>query len=354
MTRRRAFTLIELLVVIAIIAVLIGLLLPAVQKVREAALRTRCSNNMKQIGLALHNYHDTNGYFPLGVQSGQAPLYRPPNFYHCYWSWMAEMLAYIEGGNEFRVADNWAHNNNAWPWGNVLIGPGPANTPNPVLGKYMSIYSCPMDPRKPIDNNLPVTGVNGDIAFTMYLGVHGTHGGWNQPPYGGGGALGYTPTRNGILNSCGDPVKPLLKVKILDITDGSSNTLMVGERPPSIDLNYGWWFAGAGYDGSSIRGTAGTMDVLLGSRDREATFNITDYNGNPVTCAQTFVGLKQGDIINPCHQAHFWSFHSGGANFLLGDGSVRFLSYSIDPGSGDTDLFVALCTRNGGEVGILP
>jgi prepilin-type N-terminal cleavage/methylation domain-containing protein/prepilin-type processing-associated H-X9-DG protein len=355
--RRSAFTLIELLVVIAIIAVLIGLLLPAVQKVREAAARTRCSNSLHQIGLALHNYENVNGNFPYGVdpangtKSGGRTIYRPPNYYHCYWSWLAEILPFIEQDAAYKLGDNYAHSptGDAWPWGGLGSG-----NPNPLLSEFMTIYSCPSDPRKLVDNNPPVTGLDVDIAFTGYLGVLGTHGGWNQPPYGGGDALGYIPTRDGILNSSGDPAKPLLKVRILDITDGTSNTMMVGERPPSKDLNYGWWFAGAGYDGSSSRGTGGTMDVLLGSRDREASFNILDYDGTSVSCPQTNVGLKPGDINNPCHQTHFWSFHTGGANFLRGDGSVIFLNYSIDPGSGDHDLFVALCTRNGGEAVTMP
>jgi hypothetical protein len=195
------------------------------------------------------------------------------------------------------------------------------------------------------------------IAFTMYLGVSGTHGGWNQPPYGGGDCLGYIPTRDGILNSPGDPAKPLLKVTIDGIKDGTSNTLMVGERPPSVDLNFGWWFAGAGYDGSSSRGTAGTGDVLLGSRDSEMACSgtITDGQGNAVTsCSQANVGFKPGTINNPCDQTHFWSFHSGGANFLNGDGSVRFLNYSVDPNASMTSVFVYLCTRDGGEVVTLP
>jgi prepilin-type N-terminal cleavage/methylation domain-containing protein/prepilin-type processing-associated H-X9-DG protein len=353
-SRRPAFTLIELLVVIAIVAVLIGLLLSAVQRVREAAARVRCANNLKQIGQALHIFHDYYNQFPYGLDPAAGPKYRPPYYYHCWWSWLAEILPYIEQGAVYRRGDDWARNHNAWPWGNILLGPGPANTPSPLISERIPNYSCPSDPRELIYNNPAMTGLNVDFTFTGYLGIHGTHGGWNQPPYSGGDVLGYIPTRNGVLNSPGDPAKPLVRVTITDIVDGASNTLMVGERPPSKDLLWGWWFVGAGYDGSSSRGTGGTMDILLGSRDREATFSISDDSGNPVSCPQTLVGLKPGDINNPCHQSHFWSFHTGGANFLRGDGSVVFLNYSIDPGSGDSDLFVGLCTRNGGEAVTMP
>src|SRR5262249_39788454 len=148
-------------VVIAIIGILIALLLPAVQKVRDAANRTKCANNMKQMGLALHNYHDTNNTFPPGVESPyESPIAQPPDpvGYHPWWSWMANLMPFYEQDNLFRVADAFSkqpgHLN---PW-------FPAN---PALGEVVSVWTCPADTR-----TLQVQFAEDlNVGLTEYLGV---------------------------------------------------------------------------------------------------------------------------------------------------------------------------------------
>jgi prepilin-type N-terminal cleavage/methylation domain-containing protein len=311
---RRGFTLIELLVVIAIIAVLIGLLVPAVQKVREAAARTQCKNNLRQIGIALHNYHDTYHQFPPGVS------YTNPYF---YWSWMARLLPYVEQDNLFKQAYAWAtqppgYPNTPytwWPWGDFWANYATAK-PNPALSVVVPFYKCPSDWR-------PLTAVDGNggspvmiVAFTSYEGVSGSPSGDYQHPAPNAGS-------NGIFYHSST-------TKIADITDGTSNTLMVGERPPSVDLYYGWWFAGAGWDGS------GTGDVVLGAQE-------TSYAA-ALGCPAKYVGYQYGTVGDNCDQVHNWSLHTGGANWLLADASVHWLPYA------DASIIPALSTKNGNEV----
>ncbi len=181
---RKGFTLIELLVVIAIIGVLIALLLPAVQRVREAANRVWCLNNMKQLGLALHNYHDVYGRFPPSCDYGLAPYLTGTNKgYTPYWSWMARIMPFFEQDNLYREADTWAHIGNGnptdfhwWPWGDWWNNYATAS-PNPAFGTPQKIAMCPSDPR-----NLTVIYENFGsanpvaVAFSNYLGVDGIRG----------------------------------------------------------------------------------------------------------------------------------------------------------------------------------
>jgi prepilin-type N-terminal cleavage/methylation domain-containing protein/prepilin-type processing-associated H-X9-DG protein len=328
-SRRPGFTLIELLVVIAIIAILLSLLLPAVQKVRETAARTQCVNNLKQIALASHNYHDNFRRLPSGVE------FDPP---HAYWSWLAQLMPYMEQNNLYAQANTWAQQTGSWqtssppyywwPWGDFWANYATA-TPNPALATQMPMYICPSDAR-----DLRVTYVapqNITVAFTSYLGVSGVRGDYSAPA---------SAQMNGVFFSAPNPYQGgggAQPIRLTDITDGTSNTLLIGERPPSQDLVFGWWFAGAGYDGS------GTGDVVLGAAE-------VDYAAS-LGCAATMVGLQAGDLTNPCDQVHFWSLHPGGANFALADGSVRFITYYDDNVSGPINpLLQALTTRAGGEV----
>jgi prepilin-type N-terminal cleavage/methylation domain-containing protein/prepilin-type processing-associated H-X9-DG protein len=308
--RRLGFTLVELLVVIAIISVLIALLLPAVQKVRAAADRARCVNNLHQLGLALHAYHDVNDSLPPGC-NGVLPRYTDPPDYHYFWSWLARILPYAEQENLYRAAESFTLNV-SWsdPWGPPC---------NPGQCQPVPLFQCPADSRTFTASYVPAnydTDRTVDVAFTSYLGVNGTD---------------FT-VRDGVL--FGAPALSVggvvgrRTVAFKDVTDGLSSTLLVGERPPSADLILGWWFDGQGqaYSGSS--------DVTLGA---------TEINRLDADCSPGPYAYGPGELTNNCDQFHFWSLHAGGANFLFADGSVHFLPYSA------ARILPALATRAGGE-----
>ncbi|MFO0938353.1 MAG: DUF1559 domain-containing protein [Gemmataceae bacterium] len=294
--RRHGFTLIELLVVIAIIAILIGLLLPAVQKVREAAARTQCINNLKQVGLALQNYHDANTKFPPGYASlfDSAGNDTGPG-----WGWAAHLLPQMEQDNLYRQID--------------LKQPIEALANSQARVAIVKSFLCPSD--NPPEQAFPVgpRSATGQLMSTIcnvapgnYVGNYGV----GEPGVEGDGVF--------FRNS---------SVRIADITDGTSSTLMVGERS--------FKFAEATWVGSV---TGANHAVTIGSplifAEPAAANFILSHTG------ETYQGPAYPEESN-----HYSARHTGGGNFVFADGHVAYLSRLTT-----YDTYKALSTRSKGEV----
>ncbi|QEL17958.1 DUF1559 domain-containing protein [Limnoglobus roseus] len=298
MNVRRGFTLIELLVVIAIIAILIGLLLPAVQKVREAAARAKCQNNLKQIGIGLHAYHDANGRFPAGATVANGL------------SWRVYVLPYVEQDSLYKLFDLGA---GAWNGGTNREGP---NKMVHALNR-ISVFNCPSVPVIQASNGSS-TLVDGRKTFTSdYHGVAGPKG--TNPVTGAAYAVDANPTGNGGFALQGILGKDT-KTRFASTIDGTSNTLMVGEVSVKWNSNI------LESDGADwVRGMSG--NGMAGCRNVQNAIN-TPYTG------------VYNDIS-------FGSPHNGGAQFAMGDGSVRFVQATVD-----LVVLKATASMDGGEIQI--
>jgi prepilin-type N-terminal cleavage/methylation domain-containing protein len=312
---RGGFTLIELLVVIAIIAILIGLLLPAVQKVREAALRLQCQNNLKQIGLALHGFHDANGTFPPGgvtngpccdTQSGA--------------TWTIHILPYLEQEPLYKQYD--------------FTVPNEHRNNQAVRQTFVKVYTCPADinARQLIQ---PESGPGSSLLYATgsYRAMEGRTDGsaWFDAEDGRIFPLGW----RGVLHSTADPHEPVPfpagwtppaygRERIANITDGTSNTLMVGEYSTRTNPHRTtfWAYTYTSYNQSAV----------VPPQSRQL---LNDY----VRC--TVIGGADGD--NPCKRG--WGSFHGDVHFVLADGSVRVVRTTMD-----MFLFAALATIANGEV----
>jgi prepilin-type N-terminal cleavage/methylation domain-containing protein len=368
--QRQAFTLVELLVVIAIIGILVGLLLPAVQSAREAARRMSCQNNLKQLGLACHNFESANKKFPYGNLRANGvyghPEWGTPTQSRRY-AIMHQLMPFCEQDAWWQLWDqlNFCQNQLSLPifGGDGVTGPPgcgfthPLNVNHPpldgtaIVGQRLSgVLRCPSNPGN--GWNEDGAGTSGGYARGDYMGCWGlkayrgyqatrpSH--WN--PFGPGTDF---PPPTASAGSGGSPRSRGMftwnrQIKIGDVPDGLSNTIMLGEVAffdPVYDscaaqinagtrlLGWGWvWFAG---EANIARGTLVPLNYRL--RDR---VGCTDFND---------VVLRENR-----HDA-FGSMHSGGANFSLGDGSIRFIADSISP-----IVYTSLGTRDGGEVFAMP
>jgi prepilin-type N-terminal cleavage/methylation domain-containing protein/prepilin-type processing-associated H-X9-DG protein len=313
--RRRGFTLIEILVAIAIIAILIGLLLPAVQKVREAANRIKCTNNLKQLGLAAHNHHDATGQFPTGgrlpVDVGGVPTGGT--------SLWVELLPYIEKDNLHKL---WDFNDNR---NNVAGGK------NATQAHVIMLLVCPSDPlpervvEQTAANWLPPAWSRGFYGMSSYGGNAGTR----STPTGSPPAFPDI-TRDGIfwIDS---------SIGFKDITDGASNTFLFGERTHR-DLEYDRRQPDVA-PGRAPMALIGRWGFVAGPVGIMA--NITLHTAVPINY-RVPAGGDLSTMDNRCNA--FGSGHSGGANFAFADGSVRFLRESTS-----LSILQALSTRAGGE-----
>jgi prepilin-type N-terminal cleavage/methylation domain-containing protein/prepilin-type processing-associated H-X9-DG protein len=288
-TPRSAFTLIELLVVIGIIAILIGLLVPAVQKVREASFRTQCQNNLKQIGLALHNYHGIVGNFP----TANTPW---TNGVPTFGSMFTTILPYLEQENVFDQYD-------------PTVGP----YSNPIATLPLSVFVCPSMRPPMTPGAVP--------AWSSYATSIGSSDPWMPIPAGGDNGVIVRNNFYGTGTYSG--------VRLTDITDGTSNTFVVSEM--GFELPDCPCYDSSGNPTSQIcGGLTWWANGYAGSSYGSSTLLFNTFTGTPGDLYYRLVAFR-GD-------------HGDGINFLFADGSVRFLTHSID-----LTAYQALSTRGGNE-----
>lgn len=336
-SRAKAFTLIELLVVIAIIAILVALLLPAVQQAREAARRSSCKNNLKQIGLALHNYHDVHDSFPIGANFARGTAGNgtviDPGFGV---SWWYGTLPYLEqAALADRLTDSGAHpgalaNTNASSNSGFVVN-GPA-----VDGVMISGMVCPSSPvppfRRPYSHN---------IVGPSYVGISGATN--DSTGFSANSCDRYWTAMQGHISK-GGVLVPVNSIKIRDITDGTSNTLLAGEQ-----ADFGTNAAGETVTLNSRHGFLCGINENSTSRNcssgsGQPAFNITTlrYAINSTSTALSGVSDISGN--NSIHNGMF-SAHPGGAQAVLADGSVRFISENLNLAT-----LKSLATRDDGLV----
>jgi prepilin-type N-terminal cleavage/methylation domain-containing protein/prepilin-type processing-associated H-X9-DG protein len=290
---RRGFSLIELLVVIAIIGILIGLLLPAVQKVRETANRLSCSNNLKQIGLAVHNYQDSFGQIPTNSQDERGWNWKYQQHARS-WSWIARMLPFFEQDSLFRQM-------------NIPASTFGAN--RTLLASNVRSLFCPSDDARDVKVDTLRANLQGCVVtLSNYKGVTGDCWCWGDYPNNCDACNGLW-TGNGVFTRDASTSTSRLEL----IADGTSTTLLAGEDIPSLNAHCTWPYA----------------------------------NGSLGTCAipPNIMTPSAGDIYTGWPYLYsFRSRHAGGLQFVFADGSVHFIAQSIA-----LTTYRALATTNGGE-----
>lgn len=304
----KAFTLIELLVVIAIIGTLIGLLLPAIQKVREAASRLTCTNNLKQMATALHNYHDTNNRFPPS---------RTKTTLH---NWNIFILPYLEQQNiynQYTMKQDWSH---------------PSNSKATQM--QVKTFICPSSPE---DQNRPAKdNINLNAAISDYTIPAGITGEFLLFCLNNGKGVAQNPSNFGVLNGQG------IGTSITDISDGASNSFLVyecGGRPKHYIS--GKVIGQADVDSVDMcKNTSVKNGIVSGAAwaDPGSGCPVHGFNKDGTKCPEACV-------INCTNNQEAYSFHSGGMNASFADGSVRYINENIS-----IVTFCALVTMAGGEV----
>ena len=283
----RAFTLVELLVVIGVVAILLALLLPAVQAARGAARRTACQNQLRQIALAAHSHVDARDRLPAGTDPGtSATPYR---------GWLVSLLPFLE---ETATANLVAAEYRASP------DPFDMAT-HPTFSTPIALFACPEDARASIAQ--PVPRYRMIAGLSSYLGSSGRD----------------ATAQDGVLYAGS-------ATRFADVLDGVSKTLLAGERPPSPKFDLGWWYAGMGV------GVDGALDHTVGT----ASTDRNPFGG----CGDPVYPFQPGRLKDECSANHFWSLHpGGGGHFAFLDGAVRFFTYDA------AAVLVDLSTRAGGE-----